>query len=84
LRTLIRYFFITLPVLFILTNINCMKVLNKMGEDNPCWNAYILKKQAAKEPDQFQKQLLLQKAQVNDQLCQEQNKSVYPNPNLRR
>jgi hypothetical protein len=83
-KSLIKYLLIVTPAVFIFTDINCMKVLNKMGEDNPCWCAYTLKKQAAKEPDQFQKQLLLQKAEVNDQLCQEQNKSVYQSPNLRR
>jgi hypothetical protein len=73
-----------ISALFLFSNITFMKILNKMGEGNPCWKAYILKKQAAKEPDQFQRQLLMQEAEVNDVLCQEQNKPLYRNPKMRQ
>ena len=59
-----------------LLNLSCMKVLNKISEDDPCIKAYLERKKLKHTSDHFEREQIQLQAETYDKLCQDRNKNL--------
>jgi hypothetical protein len=64
-------------------NLSCMKLLNKISEDDACTKAFVQRCKLSDTHDPFEKSQLLQEIEVLDRLCQERNAQSLPNQKVR-
>lgn len=58
--------------------LSCMKVLNAVGGDNPCWQAYIERKKLKTTTDTFERSQIEMQIRTYDELCRQCNQDAAP------
>ncbi len=75
-----------LKTVFILSSVlflSCMKVLNAVGGDDPCWKAYLERKKLKDTYDKFERVQLEMQIRTYDELCMQQRSKqtiIYQKP----
>jgi len=59
-----------------MVNASCMKIINKMAEDDPCWKAYNEKQKLTHTSDGFERQQIQQQIEIFDKICQDRSSNL--------
>lgn len=59
-----------------LLSVSCLKILKKIGEEDPCMRAYFERQKLKKTVDRFELQQIKLQIEVEDKLCRDRNASL--------